>query len=246
MKTKIFIVIVTALMIAGCDSGSTVSDGNNPSSAQKVVAGWYMRTVAKATLSDGTEYIHQTAGVFGELDESSDEKDRHDIASFKDGILQVVFRPEWDENGGTYFSDYRSHANAQKQVWTFQVKNPRDVNLSDADLTLSVEGLYDVYKVNTHYEEYLSSDKSQKTSLTLVDVDNQREYSYEDLQTANLTMDGLHTRTFRWVLGPVDSSDYDAISTPTPLVAKLEVSTRSAKINAASNPNDQFGLPPSF
>ena len=76
-------------------------------------------------------------------------------------------------------------------------------------------------------------------------VDNQTEYSYAQLQTANLTMDGLKTRTFKWVLGTVDSSDYSMVNPSSSKMAGLSVTGRSVKISTTSNPNDKFGLPPS-
>ena len=189
------------------DNPGEDNNGDNPENTPpaKKQAGWYMRTVAKATLADGTEYVHQTAGVFGKLDESTNDKDRHDIASMgsEKSIFQILFvHPEWDDADATYFSDYRKFDNA-KQVWNFKVRNPSSVNLADADLSLSVEGMYTVYKgTNNVYEEEKASDNSKKTSLLLVDVDNQRTYSYDELKQANLGMDGKHTRNFQWVLEP--------------------------------------------
>ena len=264
MKKNIFTLSLAALLLGGCGSESSTSDqsvdeiliertneeindeSTTTSVTKKIVAGWYMRTIVKAINSDGTEYIHKSAGVFGELDASSDEADIHDIASFMDGILQVVFIPEWDVNGQTYFSDYRSYADGQKQVWTFQVKNPRSVDLSNANLSLSVEGVYDVYKIDTRYEEQLSSDSSKKTSLTLIDVDNQKEYSYQEIDTADLTMDGMHTRTFRWVLGNVDAEDYEPVRSSIPLSSKFVSSTASEKVIQNSDSQDTFGFPPAF
>ncbi len=251
MKLKLLITALVLLFVNGCDSaGTTPNDPVADDPVEKVAVGWYMRTIATATASDGTEYIHQTAGVFGELEESNNEKDRHDIASYKTGILQIVFVPEWESGDTTYFSDYRSYDNAQKQVWTFQVKNQRDINLANADLTLSIKGVYDVYRgTQTPYEEELSDDNSKKMSLTLLDIDNQIKYSYEELKIVNLSMDGVHTRTFRWVLGSVDAEDMQ------PLQTKI-VDTREAKVSGAipsssdltfkssEIENGTFGLPP--
>ncbi len=247
-----------AFLAAGCGSENSAPDSTlgedtrdntidaktlEETAEKKVLAGWYMRTIAKATLADGSKYVHQTAGVFGELDESSDEKDKHDIASFKDAILQVVFLPEWDKDGESYFSDYRSYGDAQKQVWTFQVKNQRDVNLASADLNLSIAGLYDVYKVNdTRYEEELASNNSKKTSLNLVDVDNSTSYTLEQLTTASLSMDGEHTRTFRWVLGTVEESDYAPSVSSAPQRSAARTTTSDFK--EAPQTNGTFGLPP--
>lgn len=237
------------------DTDRTGDNGSSP--AQKQTVGWYMRTVAKARANDGKEYIHQTAGVFGELNESSNDKDRHDVASYGKGVLQVVFTPKWDENNETYFSDYRAYANGEKQVWIFQVKNQKTenpgtpVNLANADLILSIEGMYDVYKgITRRFDEELSKDDSKKTALTLIDVDNQRTYSYSEVQRAGLTMDGKHVRTFKWVLGSVDAEDMEPLN--------AEVSTQSANRVSMKRIEDmqsdfsttrvsgssKFGLPP--
>ena len=85
----------------------------------------------------------------------------------------------------------------------------------------------------------------KKTALTLIDIDNQQEYSYDTLGTAGLTMDGLHTRTFRWVLGSVEASDYEPIGT-VPVVAKTGLSSTTAKTSAVSTAESTFGLPPSY
>lgn len=250
MKYLILIFGFIALFVVGCDSGASNSQSVN---SEKVVTGWYMRTVAEATAIDGTEYIHETAGVMGELKESQNGKDRHDIEAFGTAILNVVFpQKEWGEDNGDYFSDYRQFTvYEERRVWTFQVKNQSNtVNLSQAPLTLSLDGPYDVLSTDKDghisFEEQLSNDTSKRTAVTLVDVDNQTEYSYDDLQTANLSMDGLKTRTFRWVLGTVDPSDYEAVSSVAPNVENLSISSRSAKMSDTSNPDDKFGLPPSF
>jgi len=235
------------------DNSDTNNSENTPPPFQKQAVGWYMRTVAKATLG-GKEYIHDSAGVFGELKESVNGKDSHDIASYGKATIKVVFTPEWDENNGTYFSDYRAYGNGEKQVWTFQVKNERTgnpsgpVNLKDADLKLSLEGMYDVYDGRKkRFEEVLSKDQSKKTSLTLVDVDNEETYSYSELQNVTLSMDGKHVRTFKWVLGTVEDKDIKA-------TRKQRVSRRGMRQSSIESIHDDFdekvsktfsfGLPP--
>jgi len=253
MKLKIFALIALLFLFNGCDSTSTTAntDVNNENPSAKTVSSWYMKTVAGMTLADGTIYTYEKGGIFGELEESSDEKDRYDILAFGTSVLKVIFpKTEWVD-GGESASDYRATKEGDvSKVWTFQVKNEQDVNLTNAQLTLSLDGPYDVVFTNKNgyisFEEKLSYDTSKKTSITLIDVDNQTEYSYSELQTANLTMDGLSIRTFRWVLGSVDSSAYNEVIAPSTKVANFNVSARSAKVSAISNSNDKFGLPPSF
>jgi hypothetical protein len=184
-------------------------------------AGWYLRTVVTATTADGRMFVHKTAGVFGLLKQSKNKKDRHDISAYGENgaILQVIFTPtNWDEDNGNYFSNYK-HYNKRRpykrRVWEFKVRNPRSVNLADADLKIELKGPYKVLFTkkngNVEYKE-VNYDNPQKllSKLTLVDVDNQTSYSYDELPNANLSMDGKHTRLFRWVLGRVKPKDYEA------------------------------------
>jgi len=264
MKLKLFIFMVVLLFIHGCNSGSSpvsegensiteVSDGSDEEEPlRKIVAGWYMRTVAKATLSDGTEYIHKTAGVMGEFKESQDGKDRHDIYASGNPVLSVLFiQNDWEEeDNGNYFSDYRAYSeNDQRQVWTIQVKNNTSaVDLTNAPIKLTLDGPYSILEEDDEgrikYNEVLSSDQSKKQMMVLVDVDYQREYTYEELQSEELSMNGLATRTFRWVLGVVEQSDYEPLRVVKPLA--VNVSLKSAKEINTLDPDDKFGLPPSF
>jgi len=230
----------------GDNPGENPDAGNPPPVAVQSV-GWYMRTVTTASLPDGTTVTHNTAGVFGELDESKEGKDRHDIASYGKATLQSVFVNDNIDAENTYFSDYRHYGENGKEVWTFQVKNQQNINLKDAALHFDVEGPYDVYpntkERSPRYTEKLSQDKSKKERLTLVDVDNQRTYSYDELKTADLSMDGEHIRTFRWVLGDVDQEDMAPLA---------KISTRSQKsvdvkeeaFTQSKTDNGTFGLPP--
>ena len=251
---NIIIIGLTALMLIGCNSSTDNSGEDNPIVKDPIAKSsqeWYMKTVAKATADDTTEYVHNTAGIFGELKESLNGKDRHDISGYGTGILQVVFpHTEWEEDNGDYFSDYRTFtAGDGKKVWTFQIKNQRDVDLSHAPLQLLLYGPYDVSSTDENgrvtYEETLSNDTSKKTSITLIDVDNQIAYSYEELKTLQLNMDGLHTRTFRWVLGTVEHDDYAPLTTS--VAAKsmsLKSTTGTFKMSSETVSNSKFGLPP--
>jgi len=264
MKFKIFIITIL-LFMTGCDSDKVVkidtsetelsSDSDldptpKPEPKQKI-PNWYMKTVVNMTLADGTNYECKKGGVFGELQDSNNGKDRYDVLAFGTAKLRVVFsQTEWGEYDGDYVSNYQSlKEDGEKRVWTFQVKNQRDLNLTNAQLKLSLDGPYDVDFVTkdgyTSFKETLATDTSKKTSIMLVDVDNQTEYSYAQLQTANLTMGGLKIRTFRWVLGTVDSSDYTMVNAASSKMASPSVTNRSVKIDTIPNPNDKFGLPPS-
>ena len=218
-------------------------------------AGWYGKTQVSATASDGTVYAHKTAGVFGELVQSDDAKDQHDINGYGSAIFQVVFpQTEWEDDNGDYFSNYQNYdeESNEKRVWTFQIKNQHTVNLASASISISLDGVYDVkYKEENGKVEYKESKDVNKTmisNLTLVDVDNQTEYAATDLNTTTLGMDGLHTRTFRWVLGAVDSSDYAALAKTSAMQTKsfstdetVTFKTQSADVPQSGG---KFGLPP--
>ena len=269
MKLKLMIITLALLFMNGCGSGSSSPkdpvagnpgdnpggnepDEVNPTPIPKIAVGWYMRTVAKATTGDGTVYSHNTAGVFGELEESKEGKDRHDIGSYGKATFQIRFVNDTIEKGKEYYSDYRHYSgNIKKEVWTFVVKNekvdPAPVNLATAQVRLGVEGLYTVYEgKDKPYEEERASDTSKMRALTLIDVDNQRTYSYDEVKTATLSMQGLHIRTFRWVLGDVDNADMEAQSKLETL-SEENVNTQSIAADFTNTQNTEtskFGTPP--
>jgi len=275
MKTNIKLLLTLLLLgtLAGCtDSGTkqddTIADnpvhqpgdnpGDNPDEERPTPippvvvkpSGWYMRTVTTASLPDGTTFTHKSAGVFGELDESQDGKDRHDIASYDKAVLQAVFVNDNIDPQNTYYSDYRHYGQNGKEVWTFQVKNQQTTDLSNAAIHFEVEGPYTVYKntkeTSPRYIEKASKDESKKRALTLVDVDNQRTYSYEELKTADLNMDGKHTRTFRWVLGDVDDADIEPLQTKVSTISLRSASAKSTvdDFSPTIANGSKFGMPP--
>ena len=238
-----------ALLMTGCgsDNTSTGSTAQEPK-----IGGWYGKTVVSATSNDGKVYTHGTAGIFGKLIESSDLKDKHDIKSYGPSTLQIVFpQTEWDEDNGYYFSDYRyfDENGEEKSVWTFQIRNDvTSPDLKNAPITIKLDGIYDVNFKEIDgkivYEESGQQNTTIYQNLSLVDVDNGMSYTLEELAEATLNMDGLTVRTFRWVLGTVDSGDYEL-----PSSAKT-VKSLSAKQGATSvdqtllEDTGKFGLPP--
>ena len=158
------------------------------------------KTSVSATDANGQTYVHGTAGVFGELKQSVDGKDQHDIPVFSGGTITLVFpQTEWDGNNGDYFTDYRANsAEGEKRTWTFQIKSSS--TLANAPIVISLEGMYDVMYLEENnrilYKESLGSDQSKKESIRLIDVDNGTTYTYAQLQTAQLNMGGLkHIRS---------------------------------------------------
>ena len=201
--------------------------------------GWYLRLVAVATLDNGRSFVQNKEGVFGEYSKSIDGKDRHDIPSLGTDILRVVFvHTDWGD-AATYYSDYRAYHpdSSNKEVWTVQIKNDRDVNLANASLKLYLEGVYEILDNRGEIEEKLSKDDSLKQSLKIVDVDNHSVYVYGDSKSVNLSMDGKHTRTFRIVRGDVSDDDYKPIE-----------SVESRSLFRIENRSEQtgFGPPPSL
>ena len=185
-------------------------------------AGWYMRTRVSATAQDGTVYSHNSAGVFGKLKQSRYKKDQHDIPAFGSAALQVVFpHYNWgEEDSGDYWSDYRKYKKkriGKRVVYAFQVKNQKSVDLSNADLKIELDDARNVNYTkengSVHYTE-TDLNKEMKNDFTLVDVDNNQTYQVDELQYADLSMDGKHTRTFRWVRGHVKRKDFDPVILP--------------------------------
>jgi len=208
---------------------SPPSEDNSPKKA-----GWYMRTIVEADLENDKKYIQSKAGVFGEYSDSIDGRDRHDIPSMGTSILRVVFiHQEWEKQK-SFFSDYRAYRSVDREVWTFQVKNDRDVNLANAILKISLQGPYDIYLYKKgNFEERLSNDNSLKRAIKLIDIDNHKVYSYGDSKYITLSMDGKHTRTFRWVIGDVRDEDYEPIN-----------SIESRSLLFRRRVGYKFGLPP--
>jgi len=121
-------------------------------------------------------------------------------------------------------------------------------NLKNAPITIKLDGIYDVnYKEvdgQIVYEEPSKVNTAMYENLTLIDVDNGTSYSLEELSEANLNMDGRTVRTFRWVLGTVDSSDYEVATT-----AKAVKSSSAKEVVPSSSQTlleeaGKFGLPP--
>ncbi len=184
-------------------------------------AGWYMRTKVYATAQDGTVYRHESAGVFGKLREAKRGRDIHDIPGYGAAILQVVFpHYDWGDVSGDYFTDYRKWKRkrvGKRAVWTFLVRNQHTVNLANAPLKIVVEGAQHLDSVKENGRvRYIETrrDPKLRAALTLVDVDNNRTYRVDELEDAQLGMQGLHTRTFRWVLGKVRKKDFEPLKRP--------------------------------
>jgi len=222
----------------------TTTDTNDSIQTQKDAksinpSGWYMRVVAKATDDNDKVYTHNSAGVFGELDESSDSLDRHDIPAKGSAILQVRFiNPNLDKDT-QYYSDYHSYKqDTTKESWGIVIINDdSNIDLSDAKLNLDIQNLKNIYKINGKYKEVTSLDTTKRDSLNIVDIDNQKVYTYQELINTDLSMDDKHSREFRVVLGDVTQEDMESWTT-TDTQAKL------VKQFKVVNSTKGFGQPP--
>ena len=269
MKTtnKILLSGVTALallVMSGCDANDVKNNLENPkvdnpgTDGDVVVqpkpvnsykrAGWYGKT--KVSLDhNGKIYTHETAGVFGELVQSSEGQDQHDIPVFGTGTFQIVFpHDDWADANGDYFSNYKAYDDAKKS-WTFQLKA---AGVSNDPITINLDELHDVkYKEENGrvvYKESSENNQSRRAELTLVDVDNSTAYTLEELQTTDLKMDNKKTRTFKWVVGPVDASDYEAAIITSQSSARSASRVAPQTFDEATTKTTQgggkFGLPP--
>jgi len=186
---------------------------------------------------DSKIYKHTTAGVFGELKDSNDAQDRHDIEAMNSGVVQILFVNEDIEADKKYYSDYRELNDTKKESWTLVVSNISGEDISDADIKLDISSIYDVFRQNNSYIEKVSDNQAKLQKMTLIDLDNNQTYSIDELQDANLNMDGKKDRYFRLVLGDVSESDKAQ-----PKVIKIL--KMSKQVTQVSNDSDTFGVPP--
>ncbi len=253
LKHTLFFSLVLAVLtgMSGCSN----SDGSSTSELAMPYqpAGWYMKSGVYATAADGTVYKHTSAGVFGELLQSQDDKDPSDIPGYGTAILQVVFpKTAWAGANGDYFSDYRSWdgSDTTKKSWIFQVKNQHSIDLSNAPLTITLDGAFGVTYLETEYGgidyKVQEANPALKEALVLVDIDNHTTYTADQLPTAGLKMDGLHTRTFRWVLGVVTDEDYLPLAAPSAAKTAAFVGTKASELMQRPQNSNSKLLPPSF
>jgi len=251
MRKITYTIPLIALMLAGCNSSTTTNETpsvqettpveEGTTSIKPVIEkmGWYMRIAAKAEKADGTVYEHNTAGVFGELSDSENGLDKHDIPSYGKAVFQVKLVNAALSLDESYFSDYRKlDENDSKQIWTFQVRNEYGTDLSDAVLTLNILPMKDVFKREgdvRFIEKTASQEDDKRKQLSLIDLDDFRVYPYSSIEKLRLSMNGKHVRNFRLVLGEVEDKD---MIRSFPLVEP-----KSFKEIKASSPNG-FGLPP--
>ena len=251
-------------------SKTTVNKINTPQKDNSEYAGWHAAIKVKFKKLRTKVYKYESSAVFGELVNSRNNKDRQDILSVSSNAIQVVFpQYKWYDNRGDYESDYRHWRKSKennKEVWTFQVKLKKEVNLQKVPFVISLDGIYDINasRVNNKviYTE-ISKNLEKRKVFNLVDVDNGLMYFYDELKDITFTMDGLKRRTFRWIRnGLADKEEYEKVSQygdepkieQIPSTDKKSVNTKNKKDEIAKDfipdkprdPNNPFGFPPSF
>jgi len=184
--------------------------------------------------------------------------DQHDIPGFGSSILQVVFPQDDGSTNADFFSNYQSFDGDAdtKRNWTFTIKNQQKPDLKNAPITISLPSIqkvtYKKVKGQIIYDKKELLDNDKKDELTLIDVDNNTVYTVNQLETANLTMQGLHTRTFAWEMGTSEPADYVApavgpedVNIATNFATETNnISTDSTNSFDAPRAGGKFGLPP--
>jgi len=237
---KLLILAMIASIFNGCNSSSSTDDTTTQpttiESKSLEPSGWYMRVTVEATTDDGKVYIHNNAGVFGELDESSDGLDKHDVPAKGTAIIQARFLNNELDSTTEYYSDYRSYdQNTTHKSWDIVIINDdNNIDLSDASIKIDIENIKDIYRINDIYKEVSSLDTTKRDSLKIIDLDNQTVYAYNELKDAKLSMEGKHQRKFRIILGEIEKDDMNTFK-------MIEHINKSYKVTSFEK---GFGLPP--
>jgi len=138
--------------------------------------GWYTRLIVESgSLVD-------RSNVLGQLIDSSDGYDSHDLAElppFGTSYLTLVFpHSEWGEQAGDYSSDFRALGDSRTQTYPFQVRSSDE----SAKVVLRWEG-----------------SKSDLERAMLLDVESGRELTPTSDGSYSFEMTGP-TRDFVWVM----------------------------------------------
>lgn len=120
--------------ISGTQSSQAATTASNSEDKKKKSSGWYVRLIASA---DGKE---SQGNVFGQLSDSIDGLDRHDLETlqpFGSSYLGVLFtNPLLGEADWGFVSDYRALTKKPAGAWPFVVRASAEVSA----VTLSWEG----------------------------------------------------------------------------------------------------------
>lgn len=215
-------------------------------------AEWYvkMRLDVRDPATSQT-WFDATSGVFGKLAGASATYDAYDIpvyssASSSKAAVVFVQDASWGAYAGQYVSDYRN-SNVTEDQWQFSVVS----TAPQAALTLSWDGLFQLSRTTGSRLEYDTYNESRvvKTeimaNLQLVDLQtlevvpallngelNQYSFNFAPGET---------TRSFRWVLGPINTKHLD----PTPgMRAAVERAARQPVALPRGLKPGKLGVPP--
>ncbi|NNE05767.1 MAG: hypothetical protein HKN15_08605 [Xanthomonadales bacterium] len=128
--------------LAGESRIETVASARSKKLAQKVdgEGSWFVRVIAESGA------LRDAGNVFGQLVESSDGPDIHDIKElepFSNPHLSVVFpHEEWGETTWGYASDYHAATRKPSGEWVFAVRGSEPF----AEVTLKLEGPAEILK----------------------------------------------------------------------------------------------------
>ena len=207
MKTKAKIIIsgllsLALLTVTGCGSNgeSSVETQNpvtpdNPEAVIPVIpvdpipapdpyktAGWYGKTQVSATASDGKVYKHETAGVFGErVDSAMMRKTSMTFQVMVQPYCKWYFRRHNGEMTTTVTTSQTINISMkrvmQKESGPFRSRTSIRWILSNAPITIDLDGIYDVSYIEkegqVEYKESKDINQTLLSTLHLVDVDNQ-------------------------------------------------------------------------
>jgi len=207
MKYTIFSLIISILVLAGCNSNNTSQRADSPvalrksATAETIPKNWYLRIVAEDTTNN-----MKTAGAqLGQL-EVSDAVTKHTLlalAPLKTTFLDVVFVNPLGVAQGEYTTNFHL-LNTGGDSWDFTVKDA-DVN---ANIILSMRGIYVLSPyIDTQgrqqYKEYISASNPLLARMKLIDVSTNKVIPVDNNGTTLayvFNMSGVTSKQFQWVL----------------------------------------------
>jgi len=222
MKSYIYILILSLLLLVGCESTTTTNTTdtvvplNKLSVAEVAAKEWYVRIVVE----DTTNNMKTASAQLGQL-EATDAATKHSLkalAPFTSTFLDVVFKNPIGIATGEYKSNF--HTTNASDSWEFSVKS-YDAN---ATMILTWRGLYVLTPYidsenRMRYREYISRANPLIPYMKLIDITSGIEVPADNNGTAQVytfkMIDGTDiigtdsngnptvigkSKAFRWVL----------------------------------------------
>ena len=172
---------------------------------------WYVKMVAiveNAVEADLEVFYDDRSGVFGRIEGSQEDFDRHDLPAFVNlsgAKIAIVFDVQGSEEHTQFVSDYREKGK-KRETWTFRVYS----NRPDGTVTLAWEGAYLILTKNDQYITELDPDNKVLKKLSLVDLETGEvipALSNGRMNSVTFDMNGAKYRNFRWVQNKVKKRD---------------------------------------